>query len=85
MVIEDYNVGVNPSSKDKPYIICWCKWISSYTHIWLRKRSLKTRFDWYDMAVEHDPYKVAFLPPPEEINLESPLTESQLLQVRNNC
>ncbi|GFS84699.1 phosphoenolpyruvate synthase [Trichonephila clavipes] len=32
------------------------------------------------MAVEHDPYKVAFLPPPEEINLESPLTESQLLQ-----
>ncbi|GFR23640.1 phosphoenolpyruvate synthase [Trichonephila clavata] len=32
------------------------------------------------MAVEHDPYKVAFLPPPEEVNLESPLTESQLLQ-----
>lgn len=35
------------------------------------------------MDVEHDPYKVGFLPPPEEIALESPLPESQLATVRN--
>ncbi|GFT27566.1 putative phosphoenolpyruvate synthase [Nephila pilipes] len=40
---------------------------------------MKSKFEWYDMTVEHDPYKVGFLPTPEEVALESPLSESQLL------
>ncbi|GIY63064.1 probable phosphoenolpyruvate synthase [Caerostris extrusa] len=59
-------------------IIFWCKWIISYIYVELFKRQTKSRFDLYDMEVDHDPYKVAFLPHPEEITLESPLPESQL-------
>ncbi|KAG8194956.1 hypothetical protein JTE90_021417 [Oedothorax gibbosus] len=56
----------------------WCKWIVSYLYIKFSRRLSKKRFDLYDMSVEHDPYKVGFLPPPIEITMESPLTEGQL-------
>lgn len=60
----------------------WYKWIVSYVYIQICRRFSKKRFDLYDMWVEHDPYKVCFLPPPEEIALESPLPENQLTNVR---
>ncbi|KAF8792171.1 putative phosphoenolpyruvate synthase like protein [Argiope bruennichi] len=60
-------------------IIYWCKWITSYFYVSTYKRSLETRFDWFDMDADGDPYKTDFIPFPEELTLESPLPESQLV------
>ncbi|CAL1271871.1 unnamed protein product [Larinioides sclopetarius] len=59
--------------------IYWCKWITSYLYVSIFRHSIKPRFNWHDMDVEGDPYKTDFLPFPEEINLESPMLESQLI------
>ncbi|CAL1271876.1 unnamed protein product [Larinioides sclopetarius] len=59
--------------------IYWFKWIISYFYVWNFRRSIKPRFDSFDMDAEGDPYKVDFLPFPEEKTLESPLPESQII------
>ncbi|CAL1271874.1 unnamed protein product [Larinioides sclopetarius] len=59
--------------------IHWCKWIISYIHVSTVRRSLKPRFDLFDVDAEGDPYKTDFLPFPEESSLESPLPESKLI------
>ncbi|GIY34266.1 phosphoenolpyruvate synthase [Caerostris extrusa] len=56
-------------------VIYWCKWITSYYYVQKYKQN---RFDWYDMEVENNPYKVGFLPPSKEKALESPLSEIEL-------
>ncbi|GBO05227.1 hypothetical protein AVEN_149813-1 [Araneus ventricosus] len=59
--------------------IYWCKWIISYFYVSTFRLSIKPRFDSFDVDAEGDPYKTDFLPFPEEITLESPLPESQLI------
>lgn len=61
--------------------VIWCKWIASYIFIEMVRRRSTKRFDLYDFEVENDPYKIGFLPPPQEVVLESPLSEDQLLYV----
>ncbi|XP_035206924.1 uncharacterized protein LOC118181831 [Stegodyphus dumicola] len=60
-------------------IVFWCKWLASYTYASVQKRVTKGRLDVYDMELNNEPYKVGFLAPPEEVNLESPMSESHLL------
>ncbi|XP_055938653.1 putative phosphoenolpyruvate synthase isoform X2 [Argiope bruennichi] len=57
----------------------WCKWITAYLYTSIFRRSLKPRFNSFDMDADGDPYKTDFLPYPEEITLESPLPESELI------
>ncbi|XP_055938076.1 putative phosphoenolpyruvate synthase [Argiope bruennichi] len=60
-------------------IIYWFKWIISHFYIKIFRRSIKRRFDSFEVDSRGDPYKSDFLPHPDEKILESPLPESQLL------
>ncbi|KAF8792170.1 putative phosphoenolpyruvate synthase like protein [Argiope bruennichi] len=59
-------------------IIYWFKWIISHFYIKIFRRSIKRRFDSFEVDSRGDPYKSDFLPHPDEKILESPLPESQL-------
>lgn len=56
-----------------------CKFLYTYFHILITRSLTRKRFDLYDVEAHHDPFKVGFLPPPLEAELESPQPDSHLL------
>ncbi|GFR13572.1 putative phosphoenolpyruvate synthase [Trichonephila clavata] len=60
--------------------IYWMKWIVSYAAIRLHKSFGCRKFELYDVTAKNDPYKSGLLIPEEEKRLESPFSDSHLLE-----